>query len=109
MTVTGVQTCALPIFLRPAQWSGHPGEGLDIMVKTMGVDGQQKGGEIVWQAGGQTGELPAPGGNIHILLDRPGLVTLHAKWLAADGKQLATNQVDLVCVSAEPAPTRLHL
>jgi hypothetical protein len=97
------------VVLRPVQWSGRPGEALDILVKTMGVAGQQKGGEIIWQAGTQTGELPAPGGNLSLVLDKPGVVTLYAKWLAEDGTQLATNQVDLVCVSIEPAPVRLRL
>jgi len=97
------------VVLRPVQWSGRPGEALDILVKTMGGAGQQKGGRVVWQAGTQTGELPAPGGNLSLVLDRPGVVTLSAKWLAEDGTQLATNQVDLVCVSSEPAPAGLRL
>ena len=35
------------------------------------------------------------------------MVTLVADWLAEDGSQLATNQVDLVCVAAEPASVPL--
>jgi hypothetical protein len=97
------------IVLRPMQWSGRPGEALDIVVQTMGIDGQQKDGKVVWQAGGQTGELPAPGGKLSLGLDKPGIITLYAKWLAEDGTQLATNQVDLVCVATEPAPTKLRV
>ncbi|MFH1524925.1 MAG: sugar-binding domain-containing protein [Chloroflexota bacterium] len=97
------------VVLRPLQWSGHPGEALGIMVQTMGVEGQQKGGRVVWQAGTQTGELPAPGGNLSLVLDRPGVVTLSAKWLAEDGTRLATNQVDLVCVFTEPESAKLRV
>ena len=56
-----------------------------------------------------TGELAAPGGKLSPVLDRPGVVTLYAKWLAEDGTQLATNQVDLVCVSTELAPAKLRV
>jgi glycosyl hydrolase family 2 len=97
------------VVLRPEKWSGRSGETLDIMIQTMGVVGQQKDGIVIWQADAQTGELPAPGGNISLVLDRPGIATLYAKWLSDDGTQLATNQVDLVCVSAQPVPVRLRL
>ncbi|MGZ9220537.1 MAG: glycoside hydrolase family 2 protein [Anaerolineales bacterium] len=97
------------VVLRPVRWSVHPGEALDVMAQTMGIDGQEKDGKVVWQAGSRTGELPAPGGKLSLVLDRPGIVTLYAKWLAEDGTQLATNQVDLICVSTEPAPVKLRV
>jgi hypothetical protein len=97
------------IVLRPMRWSGRPGEALDVLVQTMGIDGQQSGGKIVWQAGTQTDELPAPGRHIRLLLDQPGIVTLHATWLTDDGEQLATNQVNLVCASSEPASVKLRV
>ena len=95
------------VLLRPARWSGRPGQALEVLVQTKGVSGQEAGGTIRWQAGGRSGELPAPGGTISVALDAPGVVTLVADWLAADGSQLATNQVDLVCVAAEPASVPL--
>ena len=97
------------VVLRPMQWSGRPGEALDVMVQTMDVVSSQKGGMVVWQAGTQTGELPAPAGKLSLVLDKPGVLTLYAKWLAEDGTQLATNQVDLVCVSTELAPAKLRV
>ena len=97
------------VVLRPEKWSGHPGETLHVTIQTMDVLGQQKAGRVVWQADTQTGELPAPGGDISLAPERPGIITLYAKWLADDGTQLATNQVDLVCVSAEPVPANLRL
>jgi hypothetical protein len=43
------------------------------------------------------------------VLDQPGLITLNARWLLGDGTQVATNQVNLVCVSTEPTPVKLHV
>ena len=97
------------VVLRPAQWSGHPGETLDIQVQTMDVRGPRNDGRIVWQAGSQSGELPATDRKISFGLDQPGVITLYAKWLLDDGTQVATNQVNLVCVSAELAPVKLHV
>ena len=97
------------VVLRPTQWSGHPGETLDIIVKTMDVRGSRKDGRVVWQAGSQTGEVAAAEGKISFALDQPGLITFYARWLAEDGTQVAKNQVNLVCVSSEPAPVKLHV
>jgi glycosyl hydrolase family 2 len=97
------------VVLRPTQWSGHPGETLDITVKTTEIRGTRNDGKVLWQAGSQSGELPAGDGKISFVLDQPGVITLHARWLADDGTQVATNQVNLVCVSAEPPPVKLHV
>lgn len=97
------------VLLRPMQWSGLPGESLEIVVQTHGILGQQSNGTIQWQAGQQKGKLPAPGGTISLRLDAPGVVTLSARWLAEDGALLATNQVDLVCVASQPSAVRLHV
>jgi hypothetical protein len=97
------------VLLRPLRWSGQPGERLEILVKTMGIDGQQKIGSVTWQAGEQNGQLPAPAGTISITLGQASVITLYAKWLAEDGTQLATNQVDLVCVSNERASASLRV
>jgi hypothetical protein len=97
------------LVLRPKQWSGCPGDRLAITVQTMGIAGQEKEGKVIWQADNQTGELLAPGGTISLVLRQPGIITLYATWLAEDGKQLATNQVDLVCVSPEPVSIRLRV
>jgi hypothetical protein len=97
------------VLLRPAQWSGRPGQSLDIMVQTKDVLGQQTKGTIFWRAGEQSGELPAPGGTVSLVLDSPGVVILSARWLDEGGAQLATNQVDLVCVAAKPVSAKLHV
>ena len=97
------------VVLRPKQWSGHPGERLEVTVQTMGVLGQQKDGRVAWQADDQTGDLSAPGGNISLTLEQQGILTLYAKWLTEDGTQLATNQVNLVCISIEPTPVKIRL
>ena len=97
------------ILLRPTRWSGRPGQALEVLVQTKGVSGQETDGTIRWQAGGRSGELLAPGGTVSVALDAPGVVTLVADWLAADGSQLATNQADLVCVAAEPASVPLYV
>jgi len=97
------------VVLRPTQWNGRPGETLDVTMQTMDVLGQQKAGNVVWQAGTQTGKLSAGSGNISITLDQPGILTLYATWSADDGTQFATNQVNLVCVSVDPAPVKLFV
>ena len=86
------------VLLRPQQWSSRPSEALEVIVRTKDITGDQSGGTIQWKAGGSSGELSAPGGMLSVVLDSPGVVTLHAHWLAGDGSPLATNQVDLVCV-----------
>ncbi len=98
------------VLLRPSRWSGRPGEAVEVLVQTMGVADRETHGKVRWQAGNRSGELPAPGGTISVLLDSipgDGMVTLHAAWLAEDGAQLAANQVDLACVAAEPASVPL--
>lgn len=97
------------VLLQPARWSGRPGEIIEILVQTKDVLGQDMGGMIYWQAGGRSGTLPAPGGTISLDLDSPSVITLHARWLVEDGSQLATNQVDLVCVATEPASVGLRV
>ena len=93
------------VLLRPEKWNGRPHETLTVVVQTMGITTEQENaGVIKWQAGQTTGELSASGGTISVRLDEPGVITLTAQWLAADGSQLAANQVDLVCV-AVPSPT----
>ncbi len=98
------------VLLRPAQWSGRPGQALEILVQTVGIAGRDTRGMIRWQAGDRSGELAAPGGTISVVLDsipEGGMVTLNAAWLAEDGSQLAANQVDLACVAAEPTSVPL--
>ena len=99
----------LVVLLRPVKWCGRPGMPLEVTVQTKCVTGQQIEGTIHWQAGKQTGKLPAPGGTIAVMLEAPGMVTLSAHWIAEDGKQIATNQVDLVCVATDPAPAKLRV
>ena len=97
------------VLLRPARWSGRPGEIIEILVQTKDVLGQDTGGMIYWQAGGRSGTLPAPGGTISLGFDSLGLVTLNARWLAEDGSQLAANQVDLACIAVERASIGLRV
>ncbi len=95
------------VLLRPQKWNGRSHESLDVIVQTMGIAEKDKVGVIQWQAGQTTGELSAPGGTISVTLDAPGIITLAAQWLAADGTQLARNQVDLVCVDVPAPPAQL--
>jgi Glycosyl hydrolases family 2, sugar binding domain/Glycosyl hydrolases family 2/Glycosyl hydrolases family 2, TIM barrel domain len=97
------------IVLRPTRWSGRPSEAVDVTVQTIDVRGRRKDGKILWQAGARTGELPAADETISVVLDGPGILTLYARWLQDDGKQFATNQVNLVCTSAEPTQVKLHV
>jgi hypothetical protein len=97
------------VVLRPTRWSARPGETIEVTLQTMDVLGEQNVGKVVWQAGAQTGELRAGSGSISIRPDQPGIVTLYAKWSSDDGTQFATNQVNLVCVSADPAPVKLFV
>ncbi|MFN3980098.1 MAG: hypothetical protein ACK4SA_06930, partial [Caldilinea sp.] len=89
------------VALRPQRWSGKPGESLAIDVRTFGVDGERGDGVIAWRAGDAHGQLDAPGGVIAVPLAAPGMATLEAQWLAADGAVIATNQIELACI---PAP-----
>ncbi len=97
------------VVLRPMQWSSRPGETVNVTAQTMDGRGRCKDGKIRWQVGARSGELSAADETISVILDKPGLITLYAKWIADDGTQVATNQVDLGCVSAEPAPIKLHV
>ena len=97
------------VLLRPAKWCGRPGMPLEVNIRTKGISGQLAGGTIHWQADQQSGKLSAPGGDISVVLDSPGVVTLSARWIAEDETQLATNQIDLVCVATEPAPAKLRM
>lgn len=89
------------VALRPQRWSGKPGDAVTVELRTFGVDGERAEGVIAWRAGDAHGQLDAPGGAISAPLSAPGMVTLEANWLAADGAIIASNQVELVCI-AEP-------
>jgi hypothetical protein len=97
------------VVMRPARWSGCLGESLEGHVKTFDESGPEKNGKVVWQTNSQSGELPTPAGTITLRLDQAGVITLHARWLAEDGSQLAANQLDLVCVSFAPTPVPLRV
>lgn len=97
------------VLLRPEKWNGRSGQTINITVQTMGIDGEETGGTIRWQAGQTFGNLPAPGGTISLTLDAPGVVTLSAQWLAEEGTQLAANQVNLVCVDAPAVSQKLRV
>ncbi len=97
------------VVLRPQRWSGHPGDGVEVLVQTLGVEGVAPQGGIVWEAGDVRGELPAPGGTITVPLGAPGMVTLAARWLAQDGSAVAANRVELACVETGHAPTPLRI
>ncbi len=97
------------VLLRPKRWSGRPGESLEVIVQTKDVSGQLSSGAVQWQAAGSSGELSAPGGILSFTLDSPGVVTLYAQWRGDEGSLLAANQVNLVCVAAEPPAVKLRL
>jgi hypothetical protein len=92
------------VVLRPQAWSGRPGDTLQVDVQTKGVDGPGTRGRVLWEAGDAHGEVAPPGGAIPVPLDAPGIVTLSARWQAADGSLLAANRVELACV-APPVPS----
>jgi len=91
------------VALRPQRWSGRPGAAVTVAVGCLGVDGLRRDGVVEWRAGDAHGQLAAPGGAIAVPLTAPGMVTLEARWLAADGTAIAANQVELACVAAPPA------
>jgi hypothetical protein len=91
------------VALRPQRWSGKPGDTVTIDVRAFGVDGERADGVIAWRAGDAHGQLDAPGGAITVPLVAPGMVTLEARWLSANGAEIARNQVELACIAASPA------
>jgi len=88
------------VALRPQRWSGKPGDAVAVDVRAFGMDGDGASGVIAWSAGNAHGQLDAPGGVITVPLTVPGMVTLEARWLAADGVAIASNQVELACIAA---------
>ena len=97
------------VLLRPLQWSGRPGESLDILIQARDILEQETAGVIHWQAGQLSGQLNASGGTISVGLTAPGVITLTTRWLDENGKETATNQVDLVCVEPLPASAQLRV
>jgi hypothetical protein len=97
------------VVIRPLRWSGRLGESLEVQIKTFNETGPEKKGKVTWQTDTQSGELSAPDGTNKLTLDKPGVITLTAKWLADDGTQLAANQVDVVCASIVPAPVPIRV
>ncbi|MCB0007393.1 MAG: hypothetical protein KDE04_13100, partial [Anaerolineales bacterium] len=95
------------VLLRPSRWNGRPGEVIELLVRAVGVCGEEDEGFIVWAAGGETGRLTAPGQTIAITLQSPGITTVTARWLAADGHELAANHIELVCVAPLAVATPL--
>lgn len=88
------------VVLRPQRWSGTPGDALTVEVRAFSVDGESADGVIAWRAGDAHGQLDAPGGVITVPLAAPGMVMLDARWLAANDAEIASNQVELVCIAA---------
>ncbi|MBW7882129.1 MAG: beta galactosidase jelly roll domain-containing protein [Caldilineaceae bacterium] len=93
------------VVVRPRQWSGHPGNVVEVDIDAFDVAGPGAGGTIAWQAGATSGRLPAPGGTAQIPLTTPGHVAVHVQWSADDGHVLAKGRVELTCVDhATPGP-----
>lgn len=91
------------VVLRPLNWSGRPGETLDVQVTCAGVAGLDHSGVVRWQAGEASGEIAAPGGVIAVPLPAGAgsvLVALHAAWIDESGRPVAENAVELACVAA---------
>jgi hypothetical protein len=97
------------VVMRPLCWSARLGESLEVQIKTFNEAHPEKNGKVIWQTESQSGELATPDEEIKLTLDKPGVTTLHAKWLADDGTQLATNQVDVACVSFDPVPVSVRV
>lgn len=92
---------------RPHRWSGAPGDQVAVALHAFDVAGPGEGGLIRWQAGVTTGELPAPGGVVHIPLGAPGLTTIQAQWLDGAGVVVAQSVVELACVEPAFAPGKV--
>ncbi|MEP6894708.1 MAG: hypothetical protein ABI986_03780, partial [Chloroflexota bacterium] len=97
------------VVMRPLRWSGRLGESLEVQIKAVNETHPEKNGKVIWQTDSQSGELSTPDGKIKLTLDKPGVITIHAKWLADDETQLAANQVDVVCASFAPAPAPVRV
>ena len=97
------------VVLRPKVWSGNPGSVVEIAVETKGIDGQAAQGSVLWRAGSQEGTATAPSGVIAITLAEPGMVTLTADWRDGAGNVIATNQVEIACVSQLVARAQLRI
>jgi glycosyl hydrolase family 2 len=97
------------VVMRPSLWSGRSGEVIEIQVKTFNETQPEKNGKVLWRTEAQSGEVSTPEGTIQLKLDTPGVITLHATWLAEDGTQLAANQVDLVSVSFSSTSASLRV
>ncbi|MCS6827013.1 MAG: beta galactosidase jelly roll domain-containing protein, partial [Caldilinea sp.] len=95
------------VALRPRRWSGCPGDSLPVEVRCFGVDGERNDGVIFWRIGDYSGQLPAPGGVVQAPLAAPGMARLEARWLTADGQEIASNVVELACVSPPRLEQRL--
>ena len=87
------------VVLRPQQWSGRPGDQLPVTIAAYGIDGAATAGTIRWRAGAGAGELAAPGGVVQVPLTAPGMVTITATWVGADGRTIVQNQVEVACVA----------
>ena len=97
------------VLLRPSRWNGCLGEEIRLVIRAVGVVGAEDDGFIVWEAGQASGRLPAPGKTISITLTSTGTTTVTARWLAADGTEMAANHIDLVCVAPSVDSTPLHV
>lgn len=97
------------VVLRPQQWSGRPGQSLEVHLLAVGVAGAEQVGSVYWTAGSQSGQLSAPGGSVFVQLEEPGVITINARWVADDGSLLAQNQVDLYCVAPVQTSDQLHV
>ncbi len=100
------------VIIRPQQWSGRPGETIEVKLQAFGADGPEHEGQLNWQAGSATGSIPAPGGSIEVALPahQPnGILPIQAQWLASDGALLANNTVEVVWAAPQIAAPKLFV
>ncbi|MEZ4616919.1 MAG: hypothetical protein R2867_15640 [Caldilineaceae bacterium] len=97
------------VVARPQRWSGRPGDTLPVEFVAFGVDGVEQAGLLRWQAGEASGELAAPGGLAQIPLQDAGILVVAVQWVAANGQEIARNQVELTCVDLLTSQARLQV
>lgn len=96
------------VIVRPQQWSGRPGDRIEVDLKAFGVNGPADAGYVEWWVGSEHGRLAAPGGSVQVLLPEPGMVKVEAHW-CDDGTVIAVNQVEVACVEAQKTQTPLRV
>lgn len=92
------------VVVRPQRWSGYPGDSLPVEVRAFDVDGPGQGGTLVWQAGGDRGEVAAPGGVIQVRLPNrqlSGMLPIQVAWMDDQGQEVATGHAEVALIQPQ--------